>query len=164
MSEQQARIADALRRADYMNWSAAEVAERIDGTVDAIRREAQAAGDQALRDLLIDILTNAEYEKSRAEGEAAKYLGLVWDETCGDRFCVPPIGVQPAAAPRETADPWEIVAALPLFPGPDGAAGVTTSIGTAAALRRYRESVLTALHVAVAPAAAASAEPREETK
>ena len=41
------------------------------------------------RDLLIDILTNAEYEKVAAEGRAAKALGLIWDETCGDRFQVP---------------------------------------------------------------------------
>ncbi|HEX5016491.1 MAG TPA: hypothetical protein VFX15_02765 [Actinomycetes bacterium] len=28
------RIAEALRRADYMNWTAAEVAEKIAGTVE----------------------------------------------------------------------------------------------------------------------------------
>lgn len=43
------------------------------------------------RDLLIDILTNAEYEKVAAEGRAADALGLIWDETCGDRFQAPPI-------------------------------------------------------------------------
>lgn len=36
-------IANALRRADYMNWSAAEVAEKIDGTVESVAKNAVAA-------------------------------------------------------------------------------------------------------------------------
>ena len=40
------RIAEALRRVDYMNWPAAEVAEKIDGTIAAIEQEARA---EALR-------------------------------------------------------------------------------------------------------------------
>ena len=43
MSEQRiARVAEALRHADYMNWSAAAVAEKIDGPIGAIVRDARA--------------------------------------------------------------------------------------------------------------------------
>lgn len=38
------RLAAALRRADFANWSASEVAEKVRGTLELIRREAHAAG------------------------------------------------------------------------------------------------------------------------
>ena len=128
--ERQTRIADALRRADYMNWSAAEVAEKIDGTVDALLREAQtaprwhhspdappehfcedcddqaralreaqAAGDERLREVLRDLgdliesngIPHADHSPVCHKVDAILVRSLA---------AAP---VQPAAAPRETA-------------------------------------------------------------
>lgn len=141
--------------------------DRVNARMAAIeaeaRREAQAAGDQAPDPLRRELAKwYGELDRIDANALSTPDIGVnAVRERVGHLLSASP--VQPAAAPRETVDAWTIVAALPLFPGSDGAAGVTTSIGTAAALRRHRESVLTALHVAVAPAAA-SAEPREETE
>jgi hypothetical protein len=47
--EEIVKLAEALRRADYMNWTAQEVAEKISGAIEGIVDSREAELREALR-------------------------------------------------------------------------------------------------------------------
>jgi hypothetical protein len=82
--------------------------------------EAQAAPDaldaNTLTDLLIDILSSAEYEKMDAEGRAAKALHMEWHET-QDRYVTTGKTIRTPATPPASAERDAVVAAAALERG-----------------------------------------------